>query len=621
MCGILGIASSSSSIDMMDLLKDGGDAMQHRGPDDAGIWVLPNNTVGLAHVRLSIVDLSFSAHQPMLSKGGDYAIVFNGEIYNFPEIKKELIEKGHSFISNSDTEVLLASFQEWGSECLSRINGMFAFAILNIKTNSLFLARDRAGEKPLFYRLHNKQLRFSSELKGLLVDRKIPRKVDRESLDLFLSMGYVPGDKCILQGFNKLPPAHAMTFNLNSGSLNIWRYWSPPDENLSKNECKFELVNELEELLEKAVSRQLCADVPVGLLLSGGVDSSLVTAMAARSGKKIQTYTIGFPGHGNLDETLHARKIANYFGTTHNELVADQATIELLPRLAHQYDEPIIDSSMVPTFLVSSLVRKSCKVALGGDGGDELFGGYHHHSRLLWMKKNLGWIPLFLRSSLGTMAEENLPIGFKGRNYLKGMGSDLQRSLPIITSHFDPLVRKKIINSKEWPINGLAENLMKKRVPKKKDFLRRLTQYDFENYLPEDILVKVDRASMLNSLEVRSPFLDKDIIEFAFSKVPSIYKSNEKDRKILLKLLTEKVLPEDFDKNRKQGFSIPLASWLEKGTFRNFFEDILFSSECIFDRNIVQELFDGLAIGRNNSERLFGLVIFELWRKNYDISL
>jgi len=623
MCGIIGIASVAKCEDRSWLVA-GRDAMRHRGPDDAGEWWSADGRVGFGHRRLSIVDLSAAGHQPMQDDVRGLSIVFNGEIYNFRDLRNELSGAGYPFRTNSDTEVILAAYDCWGSACLSRLNGMFAIAIFDARKETVLLARDRAGEKPLFYRFEEGQsLRFASELKGLLADPRISRELDHRALDYYLMMGYVPGQECILRGYNKLSPAHALEYDLRAGTVQRWRYWQVPelDASATAGRCdEVALLDELEALLEDAVRRQLEADVPVGVLLSGGVDSSLVTAMAVRSSSRVQTFTIGFPGHGALDESEHARLIARHFGTQHTELMAEPATADLLPRLSRQFDEPMADSSMIPTFLVSELVRRECTVALGGDGGDELFGGYGGYSKLLWMEERLGRFPLPLRRSVALAAEKLLPVGLKGRNWMQGLGEDLEGGLPMMASFFDATTRKRLLCG-HGPWAAVAKSMMQKRVPANPDLLQRATRMDFQNYLTEDILVKVDRASMLNSLEVRSPLLDYRIIDFAFGKVPSQLKATRNDKKILLKRLTARVLPPEFDRHRKQGFSIPLAAWLKGGWFRDLFHSVLLDQNCIFDRKIVTQLLNGQDRGLSNSERLFTLVLFELWRKEYKISL
>jgi asparagine synthase (glutamine-hydrolysing) len=471
----------------------------------------------------------------------------------------------------------------------------------------------------LFYHQANGVLRFASELKALLADPALPRRIDPAALDCYLAMGYVPGERCMLQGFNKLPPAHALLFDLQTGQAKIWRYWQLPELEATSSRPVDDaaLLDELEALLEDAVRRQMVADVPVGVLLSGGVDSSLITAMAVRSSSQVQTFTIGFPGHGKLDETEHARLIARHFGTRHTELMAEPATADLLPRLARQFDEPMVDSSMIPTFLVSQLVRQHCTVALGGDGGDELFGGYHHYSRLLWRQKKLRPIPRPLRNGIALAAEKLLPVGVKGRNWLQGLGADLDKGLPLIASCFDATTRGRLLAVQSgW--HAQAEDVLLSRVPVHPDLLQRATRMDFAN-LAENILVKVDRASMLNSLELRAPFLDYRLIEFAFGKVPSHLKATPQDKKILLKRLTARVLPPGFDRQRKQGFSIPLAEWLKCGAFRALFQEVLRDPKCSFDARTVDGLLRGQDRGRSNSERLFALVLFELWRREYGV--
>ena len=623
MCGIIGVASRTA-VSERGWLALGRDALRHRGPDDVGEWWSADGCVGVGHRRLAIIDLSAAGHQPMQYADGGLCIVFNGEIYNFADLRQELMAKGHAFRSHSDTEVILAAYREWGTDCLSRLNGMFAFALYDIRRRQLFIARDRAGEKPLFYAPAQGMLRFASELKGLMADPALARRIDPEALDCYLAMGFVPGERSMLQGVKKLPPAHALVFDLNSGQSRLWRYWELPQLSDSATKGSADeagLLDELEALLEDAVRRQLVADVPVGVLLSGGVDSSLVTAMAVRAAPKVKTFTIRFPGFGQYDETEHARLIARHFGTEHVELVAAESTVELLPLLARQFDEPVVDSSMIPTYLVSRLVREHCTVALGGDGGDELFGGYPHYNRLLWMQEHSGGMPQNVRLAVANTAEVLLPVGFRGRNWLQGLGVDLRTGLPLIFSLFDRDTRRRLMaRHGAWEL--AAERIREERIPESADLLQRATRMDFGNYLAEQILVKVDRASMLNSLEVRAPLLDFRLIEFAFGKVPSRLKATAGSRKILLKQLAARVLPREFDQQRKQGFSIPLSAWLQSGPWKAFFRETLLDSDTtVFDRKEVSRLLAGQTTGRANSERLFALVLFELWRREYRISM
>jgi asparagine synthase (glutamine-hydrolysing) len=623
MCGIVGVASSWPVKDR-DWLAQGRDALRHRGPDDAGEWWSADGRVGLGHRRLAILDLSPAGHQPMLDERGELVVVYNGEIYNFRELRTKLEGRGHCFRSQSDTEVLLAAYREWGVTCLERLNGMFAFALYDQRNRQLFLARDRAGEKPLFYWLRPGEFRFASELKALVASPDVPRRLDPEALDCYLAFGFVPGERCILRGVRKLPPGHALVFDLEGGTARVWRYWDLPPVPDPGGQAVDEvaLVDELECLLADAVRRQLVADVPVGILLSGGMDSSLVTSMAVRRNARVKTFTVRFPGYGHYDETEHARLVARHFGTEHVELDAAEATPELLPQLARQFDEPVVDSSMIPTSLLCQVVRQHCTVALGGDGGDELFGGYAHYPRLVRLRQFAGWIPLSLRRAVAAGATAALPVGLKGRNWLQAFGEDFVHGVPLIASYFDRRTRVRLLDGAagRWP--HIAEEVRQEAVTAEGDLVERATRADFRLYLAEDILVKVDRASMLHSLEVRAPFLDYRILEFAFGKVPSRLKAKAHGRKILLKKLAARVLPAGFDAERKQGFSIPLGSWLRSGPWLRFFREVLLdTNDGLFDRRCLQNLLEGQARGLSNSERLFALVIFELWRREYGVAV
>jgi asparagine synthase (glutamine-hydrolysing) len=616
MCGIIG-AASTRPLGELAWLTAGRDALAHRGPDDAGLWHDPTGRAALGHRRLSILDLTPAGHQPMTAAGGRQAIAFNGEIYNYRELQAELAALGHRFTSGSDTEVLLAAYGRWGPACLDRLNGMFAFAIVDTAAGTLFLARDRAGEKPLFYEVADGELRFASELKGLLAAGR-PRRIDPTALDLLLFSAYAPGDHTLVAGIRQLPPAHALSFDLASGALTTWRYWSlPPAPRLAADPV--ELLTELERLLADAVRRQLVADVPVGLLLSGGVDSSVITALAARAAPDVRTFTVGFPGAGVFDERPHARLVAAHFGTRHTELEAGDVSPELLPLLARQFDNPVIDSSMLPTYLVTKLVKAHCAVALGGDGGDELFGGYANYGRYLAIARYAGRLPLSLRKRLAR-AGAALPPGVKGRGVLQTLGFDFARSMPLMPALFDRAARARLVA----PGAGLtlpltAERLFAARVPPGPDLLQRMTRMDFENYLPADILAKVDRASMLNSLEVRAPFLDPRVVAFAYGRVPSALKAAHGEKKILLKRLAARLLPPGFDLTRKMGFSIPLDAWLARPAWRAYFSDVLFDPGCLFSRAAVDALWAEQDRGVHNGERLFALVILELWRRAYGL--
>ena len=622
MCGIFGkINLKHSLVEEEAALTAALQTLKHRGPDGGAHWIDQSGRIYFGHRRLSIIDLSASANQPMHDTNGNVT-VFNGEIYNYKELKEELQAKGHVFKTASDTEVLLKAYSEYGNDFLSHLNGMFSLAIYDLEKQKIIFARDRAGEKPFFYKYEEKSFVFASELKAILSDTGVNNKINAEALDCFLGFGFVPGDRCIIKGIKKLPPAHLLELDLSSGKTIVSQYWKLPDYNVStsnENELQFEF----EQLLQDAVSKQLVADVPVGVLLSGGIDSSLITAMAVRARSDIKTFNIRFPGHKQFDETEHARLIARHFNTHHVELEASAVSVEILPLLAKQYDEPIIDSSMIPTYMVSKLIRQYCTVALGGDGGDELFGGSGHYNRLLWLQQKAGWIPHVIMAPIASTIAGCMPFGMKGRNWIQGFGQDLNKGLPRIASYFDKNFRDQLVIANSFSHPAIrAEKIRSERVPNNPDLLQRATRMDFQNYLPEDILVKVDRASMLSSLEVRAPFLDYRLIEFAFGKVPTSLKATATNKKILLKKICGKILPPEFDRQRKQGFSIPLATWLQKGPWLDFFKEVLLDSpDTIFDKKAVTQLFEGQQKGYANNEKLFSLVLFELWRKQYHLSL
>jgi asparagine synthase (glutamine-hydrolysing) len=368
------------------------------------------------------------------------------------------------------------------------------------------------------------------------------------------------------------------------------------------------------------VRRQLVADVPVGVLLSGGVDSSLVTALATRARPGVRSFTVRFPGHEAYDETEHARLIARHFGTEHEEVEAESMTTALLPMLARQFDEPMTDSSMLPTYLLSKVVRTHCTVALGGDGGDELFGGYPHYDRMLRLEQHASRVPAPLRRLAARIAGA-LPVGLKGRNWLQAFECDFASGVPAIAQMFDAPARARLRAAGGW-LAGFAERDRAARIPSGQGLLQRATRLDFATYLPEDLLVKVDRASMLSSLEVRAPLLDVDLIEFAFGRVPARLKAGAAGRKLLLKRLAARLLPPAFDQARKQGFSIPLSQWLRAGEWREYFRGVLLDPEQRwFDHRRIEDMLDGEGPRRANGERLFGLVMFELWRREYRVGM
>lgn len=617
MCGIVGYASAIRTIprDVLDAMRD---TMAHRGPDGADSWQADGGTVGFGHRRLAIIDLTEGGHQPMASADGRYVVTYNGEIYNFEALRDELRALGHHFVSASDTEVLLAAYQQWGERALARLAGMFAFAIYDQRERTLFAARDRAGEKPFFYRHADGMLAFASELKALLRHPDMPRTADPVALDHYLGYGYVPRELCMLAGYAKLPAGSYLRYELDSDRLTVASYWQLPQWSGGREQSFDELADEFEPILDTAVRRQLVADVPLGILLSGGLDSSLVAATAVRLSGKVTTFTIGFPGHAKFDESPIAKRLAGDLGTNHVELMVEPDAVDLLPRLAAQFDEPIADSSMIPTFIVSRLVRSQATVALGGDGGDELFGGYPHH----------GWVTNFSRMratgmhrlpGLSAIAGGMLP---HRSRYRKTALRLLDRHDPAITVTrlLDPKVRGQLIRSRLSVPDG-AERYRARLIERWSEQRERATALDFMTYMSDDILVKVDRSSMLTSLEVRAPLLDPGVIEFAFGRLAPGQRASSAGRKLLLRKMAERRLPSWFDSARKQGFSIPLAAWL-KGPWKPLLEDLAENAgDGLLEPAAVRRFVKQGATADRLAHQMFQFAMLEMWRREYGITL
>lgn len=624
MCGICGIAGVSSNLEnrpgMVDRARE---TLYHRGPDDAGTWRAPDGHVALAMRRLSIVDLTDCGHQPMQVRAGDeqLTLVFNGEIYNHNALRAELASLGHSFRGHSDTEVVLAAYLQWGTRCVARFVGMFALALFDPRSRELFLARDRAGEKPLFYSHQDGRLSFASELAALMEDDRLVRRMSLEGLNHYLAFGYTRSDQSILDGVMKLPPAHAMVYDLRTDALRIWPYWSLPARTAPRHGSLEDLTRELESLLEESVKGQMQADVPVAIMLSGGIDSSVVTALAARSVTDVRTFTVSMPGQGNFDEGPSAGRIASYLGTQHTQVDAEPTSVELLPELSRKLSEPIADSSLVPTYLISRLIRQHAKVALGGDGGDELFGGYPHHS---WAVQHdlMRKVGRSATRRLANAALQAMPLGIRGRNYVAALTSNSHDASGRMGQYFDVEWRARISPLlRSLPPEELGYPEVQKALigAQLSSSLQRATTIDFTTYLADDVLAKVDRASMLTSLEVRAPWLDHRIVEFAFSRVPDDLRSTLGRTKILPRALAARLLPPELVSRRKQGFSIPLNQWF-KGEWGAFMEEVIRGAPPeLIDPAAVSELVALQRKGLSHTHRLFTLTMLELWRREWKV--
>lgn len=592
--------------------------MRHRGPDGAGVWRSADGRVQFGHRRLAIVDLTEAGHQPMLDPAGTKVLVFNGEIYNWPELQNELAAGGWRFRGHSDSEVVLAAYTAWGEACVKRFVGMFALAIYDAERGQIFAARDRAGEKPFFYFHGGGRFGFASELKALFAHPELPRVIDPRSLDHYLAYGYVPREHCMVQGFAKLPAGHTLTYRLADDRIDVRPYWFLPRAPQGEEEPLESLVDALEPLIDESVRMQLQADVPVGVLLSGGLDSSLIAATAARVSNRVSTFTIGFPDSASHDESPIARRLAAELGTDHTELMAEGDTVSLLPELIAQFDEPMFDSSMLPTLLVSRLVRTKATVALGGDGGDELFGGYIQYQYVERMVRlhNLG----LSRLGIGQAAGGLLPMRTPRRRMILRLLDAHDASITLSRLN-EPARRRALAPSvRRLPRPYAVEDMRSALVADRTDPRERAMAHDFLTYMCDDILVKVDRASMLASLEVRAPLLDHRIVEFAFGRLSPAQRVNDGARKVLLRSLAQRRLPAWFNSTRKQGFSIPLAQWV-RGPWGRLIEDVAAAPASLLDPGAVRRFLQSASGNDNVANELFQLAVLELWRRHYNVAI
>jgi asparagine synthase (glutamine-hydrolysing) len=616
MCGIIGFLGSS----ITDLeFQKARDCLIHRGPDDGGIWRDTANGVILGHRRLAILDLSSQGNQPMISQCQRYSIVFNGEVYNFIELKDELLKLGYTFNGSGDTEVVLASYIEWGEESLKRFNGMFSLAIWDKGSSkeraSLFMARDRAGKKPFYFTQYNGEFFFASELKA--IPPQMRSKINFKALNLYLAMGYIPGNICIAEGVQKLPAAHAARYFPREKELNVWRWWSLPEYKPATGAMTGnDFAENSWELLLDSVRLRQRSDVPMGVFLSGGLDSSLITAaVAATSSRAVSTFTIGIPG-SKIDESTYAKQIANHFETEHHFLPLPGPSLDFFEQLFPFIDEPLADSSIIPTFIVSMLTRKHVTVAMGGDGGDEIFGGYRHYQQVLFDQSKFGWIPESVLKASGYSATL-LPSGIKGRNRLSSYQNGIEKSYIYNTPYFDKSLRQRLlspqVNQELAKELSFPEQFHERMWKKDLSAVDNLMRMDFQSLMADGYLVKIDRASMANSLEIRNPFLDFRLVEYAYHSIPTEWKCTTAERRKVQNLMARKYLPNNYDFNRKQGFSIPIDNWLQKIDVKIWL-DLLPSD--IFDKREVERLISGLKKGRKNGARIFCLISLVIAMKN-----
>lgn len=628
MCGIAGLIDFNKK-SSLGILQNCTDVLQHRGPDGNGFEFIEkdNFQLGLGHRRLSIIDLSNAASQPMWYK--NYCIIFNGEVYNYAEIKAELAGKGHQFITHSDTEMILHAWEEWGAGMIHRFIGMFAFVIYDANENKLQVFRDRAGVKPFIYYWHNGLFLFGSEMKALMAHPSFEKNIDPDALGAYLQFGYVPTPHSIFRNTFKLKPGHRLEVNLQTREITTTQYWNVYDAyNKPKLKIDFpEAVEETEKLLTNAFQYRMVSDVPVGVFLSGGYDSSCVTALLQKNNtEKIKTFTIGVPEAG-LNEAPYAKEIAEFLGTDHTEYYCTHKdAIEIIPQLPEFYDEPFADSSAIPTTLVSRIAREKVTVALSADAGDEIFAGYNRYDHVMKYGKRIQKIPAFVRKTAGALMD-NVParsIPILNKNYLFPARYEKVKSflknpseeniLISLTKHLSDRDVALLLKKKVKKLDTAFDS--KELQPEYFSTLSYMMAIDYQTYMLDDILQKVDRAGMCVSLEGREPFLDQRIIEWA-ARLPEEYKYNNGIKKYILKEIVHRHIPKKIMDRPKMGFGIPIADWLSKDLKHlvdEFFDEGYITRQGIFDNSEIQRIRNSFYNGKlERAEKIWFILSFQMW--------
>jgi asparagine synthase (glutamine-hydrolysing) len=625
MCGICGKLNFEKGNNVQPaLIRAMMDAIRHRGPDDDGLHIA--SEVGLGFLRLSIIDLS-SGHQPISNENGTVWIVFNGEIYNYRELREFLLSRGHVFKTKSDTEVIVHLYEELGPKCLERLRGMFAFAIWDENTKTLFLARDRVGIKPLYYSLTDKAIVFASEIKAILADPSIRRELAPEIIDRFLTFLYVPGEETLLKGIRKLEPGHYLL--VRDGRAEIRQYWDLQFSKRSNSPSLDEAEKELSNLLAEGIQLHMIADVPVGVLLSGGVDSTAVLSFAAETtDKEISSYTVGFSDSGVADERPYARLAAETFGTQHHDMTITASNFaDFLPQYVWHMEEPVCEPPAVAMYYVSKLAKKYVKVLLSGEGGDEAFAGYSNYRNILWLERLKHILP-----ALNGAASR----GICGANAWFH-SSRVAKYEPLLNATFPNYYYSRTSSPYRYSGNGLgelyatdfeksidreyaAEPVLKlfSKV-KNQSILDQMLYIDTKTWLPDDLLIKADKMTMANSLELRVPLLDHRILEFAAS-LPANYKVRGFSLKYILKRALSKRVPRAILKRKKVGFPVPYDSWM-KGDLKDWLRGILLDRETsargYFRKSTVEKLLSENAGSGRYSKELFSLAVLELWHRQF----
>jgi len=642
MCGIVGFKTNRDFVSLEDSLPEAASCLSHRGPDDTGLFLDKDSGIGLGHARLAIIDLTAAGRQPMTSEDGRVRIVYNGEVYNFREIRKTLEKRGHLFRSATDSEVVLKAYVEWGIDCLHKFVGMFAMALWDARKKCMFLARDRLGIKPLYYYYSAGRLLFASELKALMALKAFPRELNSSGLSLFLHYQYIPAPRTIFRDTFKLLPGHYAVYD--GRTLRVLPFWEFPERDegaMAKAPLEGEILEELDYLLTQAVSDRLVSDVPLGALLSGGIDSSVVTALMQKvNSAPIRTFSIGFSDE-QFDEAPWARRVAGQLGTEHTEFyVTGKEALDVVPLLPEMYDEPFGDSSAIPTYLISRLARSQVTVALSGDGGDEQFCGYVRYWSTRAIADTFYRLPDGVRKILGVLLAK-LPSEWVSKCY-----RPLRRHLPgwVQVANFQAKWRKLqaglmggtdlmelyraticlwgaddilTLTGQELP-ECLYEEVFRKS--QTWPIISRLMRIDQSTYLVDDLLTKVDRASMAVSLEVRVPLLDHRVVEYT-SSLPEDLKYRDGMGKYLLKKLLARYVPNKLFQRPKMGFGVPLDRW-----FRDELKELLLSylsparlkEEGLFDEGLVeQKMCEHLSGRASHGYHLWSLLMWEMWRERW----
>ena len=613
MCGIFGFSSPLSTDDQSSVLREMGNCLIHRGPDDHGYF--QKNHIGMGMRRLSIIDLQ-SGKQPIYSNNGNCVIVYNGEVYNYKDLRTDLEDRGYHFHTETDTEVIVNLYQEKGVDCLHDLNGMFAFAVYDIQKDELFLARDRFGIKPLYYLFENNSFVFGSELKAVIQYPAVNTTISLEAVDLYLTFDYVPAPWSIFENINKLEQGHYVT--LKNGKLNKKQWYQLTFAPKFDSDKATDYLEKLDYLIQEAVRRRTVSDVPLGGFLSGGIDSSLISHYLVKSSNTpLKTFSIGFD-EPSFDESRYARQMADHLGTEHHEKIFSVDDMKnLIPNIFESMDEPFADASLLPTYFLCSYAKENVTVALSGDGGDEVFGGYPTY----FARKLAEWIPPWTYSILKYGAnllpvnDDNISFDFKAKKFTEALKYDPDVRHQYWLGSFNHSQKQSLfsndvknkLNGKDI-LTGLVKNQMQD-CDTEDNWERSLWQ-DMRFYLQDNMLVKVDRASMMNSLEVRVPLLDHEVVEFS-ARIPAKFKYRNTQSKYILKRMAEHHLPNEIVYREKKGFGIPIAKWLKK-ELKTQFDDMVENSELcehLFDSDYLHKLQDDHLNNRKDNRKLLWAVL------------